>query len=158
MWTSCVWASCVWTSWVWGRRRVEEAGGSAQPKTRTPHKDVGNKILSLPHIELACSLSDVQWGVSQDLLHEFVIVVLARWSFKLTEAQTAAGRLRQLLVLAPGACIQSSFASMASSRTALWMARLRSHGFVICGRLSQKASGSILCLGCAFCLCDTLSC
>ena len=53
------------------------------------------------------------------MLHEFVIVVLARWSFKLTEAQTAAGRLRQLLVLAPGACIQSSFASMASSRTAL---------------------------------------
>ena len=34
----------VCTSWVRRRRwKEEEAGGSAQPKTRTPHKDVGKK-------------------------------------------------------------------------------------------------------------------
>ena len=40
MWTSRVWTSCV------RRRREEEAEarGSAQPKTRTPHKDVGKNI------------------------------------------------------------------------------------------------------------------
>ena len=47
MWVSCVWVSCVWVSggkWCGRRRREEEkdaAGGSTQPKTRTPHKDVG---------------------------------------------------------------------------------------------------------------------
>jgi len=29
-----------------GGQREEEAGGSAGPKTRTPHKDVGKKTLS----------------------------------------------------------------------------------------------------------------
>ena len=27
-----------------GRQREEEAGGSAKPKTRTPHKDVGRNL------------------------------------------------------------------------------------------------------------------
>ena len=36
----CVDKLCVWGSVTGGRR--EEEGGSAQPKTRTPHKDVGN--------------------------------------------------------------------------------------------------------------------
>ena len=36
----CVWTSCVWTGW---RRREDGAGGSAEPKTRTPHKDAGKK-------------------------------------------------------------------------------------------------------------------
>ena len=30
---------------VGGGRERERAGGSAQPKTRTPHKDVGNIIV-----------------------------------------------------------------------------------------------------------------
>ena len=60
VWIVCVWASCVWVSCVWescvcvcawvvsSKLCVSGAAGgggtdeSAQPKTRTPHKDVGN--------------------------------------------------------------------------------------------------------------------
>jgi hypothetical protein len=38
----CVSKLCV----AGGGQREEEAGGSAGPKTRTPHKDVGKKTLS----------------------------------------------------------------------------------------------------------------
>ena len=41
--TSCVWTSCVVKLCVKAAGVMERAGGSAQPKTRTPHKDVGNK-------------------------------------------------------------------------------------------------------------------
>ena len=36
---------CVRKLCVGGGREQERAGGSAQPKTRTPHKDVGNIII-----------------------------------------------------------------------------------------------------------------
>ena len=36
----CVDKLCV----AGGRQREEEAGGSAKPKTRTPHKDVGKNL------------------------------------------------------------------------------------------------------------------
>ena len=41
----CVGQRCVGKSWMRTRRREEEeeADGSTQPKTRTPHKDVGKK-------------------------------------------------------------------------------------------------------------------
>ena len=53
VWASCVWTSCLWTSWVWGRRREEEeAGGSAQPKTRTPHKDVWKNLAHVACVNL----------------------------------------------------------------------------------------------------------
>ena len=60
MWVSCVWVSCMWVSCVcvsklcvgkWcGRRQREEeeaedSDGSTEPKTRTPHKDVGMTVV-----------------------------------------------------------------------------------------------------------------
>ena len=41
----CV-SKCVCVCWAGGRAdgKRAEAGGSAQPKTRTPHKDVGNSM------------------------------------------------------------------------------------------------------------------
>ena len=39
----CAGKLCVSKLSVGGGGRQEEAGGSAQPKTRTPHKDVGKK-------------------------------------------------------------------------------------------------------------------
>ena len=45
---SCVWTSRAWTSCVRRRRKEEaEARGSAQPKTRTPHKDVGKTYIQI---------------------------------------------------------------------------------------------------------------
>jgi len=41
VWTSCVSVCVCKVSCVDRRRAGREAGGSAQPKTRTPHKDGG---------------------------------------------------------------------------------------------------------------------
>ena len=47
--TSCVWTSCVVKLCVRAAGVMERAGGSAQPKTRTPHKDVGKNMTTWIH-------------------------------------------------------------------------------------------------------------
>ena len=71
VWASCVWASCVWASCVcasccvWARGGGRTGGGrDAESKTRTPHKDVGNKTqkkIVSPHVTCPASPQTLSW-------------------------------------------------------------------------------------------------
>ena len=99
MWRSSVWASCVMTSCVWtvvgnvlgwdGRGQETTGGGGGgrdtEPKTRTPHKDVGKNSskppssFSLIRLEIGQQLEETSWPSELLITYDSMIQVAFPW-------------------------------------------------------------------------------